>query len=159
MLLEGVDVSIQHVCPRTGRALRTVQLKKSSIAYCLDESDRRVLVIGRDKLQHEFPVLGGVQMLTRFVSEGKATLVIVRQNITVLLSRADPADLSTWCKALTSGGQVPSAKDVQRPQSADPLTKRSLSSPSAGARQVLSPLGTTNTPKIAGSKKSRDPGR
>lgn len=162
MLLDAVDVTLQHTCPRTGRALRTVTLKKSSIAYCIDESDQKVLLVGRDKQQRELPVAGGVQMHTRFMSDGKVTLVILRRNITVFLSGALPEALADWCKALVSGRRTLPANSATAPLSAgEQLPKRPVSSPESLSRKALQPLTpeNMNSPRLSDKKKARNPGR
>ena len=46
MWLTPVDVVIQTLCPRTGKLLESRKVGHTCIAYCLDEDDRRVLVVG-----------------------------------------------------------------------------------------------------------------
>ncbi|KAL1528927.1 hypothetical protein AB1Y20_010249 [Prymnesium parvum] len=98
-------VTLQQVCARGGHAVRTTTFKQSVIAYCIDESDRRVLRVGRDRNAQEFPVLGGVQLMTQFVRNGKATLILLKRSINLLLSDADPTALQQFCSALKTGGQ------------------------------------------------------
>ena len=70
MWLTPVDVVIQTLCPRTGKLLESRKVGHTCIAYCLDEDDRRVLIVGEGKQQREFPVQGGVRVIARFAAEG-----------------------------------------------------------------------------------------
>ena len=97
MRLDPVDISLVQVCPRTGRSLHSLALKQTAISYCLSETDcasaqaSRILVIGREeKSQREYPVAGGVKVIARLAAtEGKATLMLVKRNLQVML-RTDP---------------------------------------------------------------------
>eukprot|EP00966_Prymnesium_polylepis_P118611 2742022-Prymnesium_polylepis.1 len=160
MRLDACDVTTQQVCPRSGRVVRTMAYRRSCIAYCIDESERRVLMIGSDKDAAEYPVAGGVQMLTKFASDGKATLILPKRNTTILIANACPEALQRWCHALKTGGPPPAKAAAA---AAEPLSKRALSSPAIGsARRAplsdLSPSALASTPSVAAAKKARDPG-
>ena len=175
MRLDNVEVTTQHMCPRTGRTLRSVTAKRSCIAYMIDESDRRIIMVGRDKESHEYPVAGGVALLTKFVTTGKATLILQKRNITILLAKADPEALDRWCAALKHGVPPPPKSEAGRPSSVEPLSKRPLASgapafgsaparPNTGGGRAplsgLSPSAANNSPAIvAPEKKAREPGR
>ena len=170
MRLESCDVTTQQVCPRTGRVLRTVACKRSCIAYCIDEQDRRVLMIGSGNDARELPVVGGVQLLTKFASVGKATLVLPKRSTSILLSNADPSALQQWCDALKSGRPPPPKAEAGK-QPVDPNSKRPLNSPAsiggaggaapAGSRAPLASISPAcaNSPAAHAGKKARDPTR
>ena len=61
MWLTPVKLCIQVVCPRTGKLLESRTINSTSLAYCLDEHDRRVIVVGEGKESREYPVQGGVR--------------------------------------------------------------------------------------------------
>ena len=108
MRLDPVDVSIVQACPRTARTLSSRQFKRTCVSYAITEADSRVLSVGREsKHSIEYPVAGGVKVFARFVHEGKATLLLVRRNISLLLSGADPPALTAWLAALANGGRPP----------------------------------------------------
>ena len=108
MHIEPVTCAVVTLCPRTGRILASRKHHRTRVAFCLDDDDRKVLVVGADaKTAQEFAVAGGVRVHTKFVSAGKATLTIVRRNIQIMLSEADPSDLTRWCTSLTSGAPPP----------------------------------------------------
>ena len=50
MWLEGVEVVLQHL-DAAGRCLRTTTLRATRVGYAIDENERRVLTVGRDKKQ------------------------------------------------------------------------------------------------------------
>ena len=138
MWLTPVDVCIQIICPRSGKLLDSRRMNSTCIAYCLSEDDKRVLVVGEKKQEREYRLDGGVRTITRFASQGKATLQIVRRNITLLLSGADPDALSAWCSALLHGSGAPHKASMIAPsaqrqrQELDAFAKRPLSSRSPG---------------------------
>ena len=109
--LEPVDVTVQHICPGSGRVVRTTQQRATRIGFVVDDDGRRTLAIGRDKLMQEWAVAGGVRMHTRFVIEGKATLHVVRRNVQLMISGAEPPRLRAWIGALQSGRPPSSAAD------------------------------------------------
>lgn len=157
MWLTPVKLCIQVLCPRTGKLLESRTINGTSVAYCLDEDDRRMLVVGEGRDSREFPVQGGVRVITRFASEGKATLQLIRHNIMLLISGADPDALQEWCRALMSGGASRKAEmlapRVQRQQQELELAKRPLSSRSPGLANGVSPshAGKKARPRMPGS--------
>lgn len=163
MRFDGVDVTITLSCARTGRMIRSNTTKRSAIAYCVDESDRRVLVVGRDeKSSQDFPVAGGVQVITRFVHEGKATLIVPKRGLTLFLqvdlSQAD--ELGAWCRALTSGRPTPSAAapgagPAKRPLAAQRGTPSRPSRPPLSSRSPSSANGPSPAASVAPKKASR----
>ena len=157
MWLTPVKLCIQVLCPRTGKLLESRTINSTSVAYCLDEDDRRMLVVGEGRDSREFAVQGGVRVITRFATEGKATLQLIRRNIMLLISGADPDALQEWCKALMSGGASRKAEMLapraQRQQQELELAKRPLSSRSPGLANGVSPshAGKKARPRTPGS--------
>ena len=157
MWLTPVKLCIQVLCPRTGKLLESRTINSTSVAYCLDEDDRRMLVVGEGRDSREFAVQGGVRVITRFATEGKATLQLIRRNIMLLISGADPDALQEWCKALMSGGASRKAEMLapraQRQQQEPELAKRPLSSRSPGLANGVSPshAGKKARPRMPGS--------
>ena len=156
MWLTPVKLCIQVLCPRTGKLLESRTINSTSVAYCLDEDDRRMLVVGEGRDSREFAVQGGVRVITRFATEGKATLQLIRRNIMLLISGADPDSLQEWCKALMSGGASRKAEMLapraQRQQQELELAKRPLSSRSPGLANGVSPshAGKKARPRMPG---------
>ena len=72
--------------------------KEQLVRCCLEDivmGKLHGLCIGLDvKTQQELPVAGGVRVFGKFVSQGKATLTIVRRNIQLMISNADPQALT-----------------------------------------------------------------
>ena len=93
------DVRSRHAVPTHRAHLASRKHHRTRVAFCLDD-DRKVLVVGADaKTAQEFAVAGQAGY-TKFVSAGNA-LTIVRHNIQIMLSEADPSDLTRWCTSLT----------------------------------------------------------
>ena len=104
MRLGPCTVTVVTIDARTGVAVNTKAHAASAIAYCIDESNKRCLVVGTDdRSSREFAVAGGVKLLTRFVHEGKATLTLVRRSINLMISQAEPVALREWRQTLASG--------------------------------------------------------
>ena len=157
MKLEPVTVTVTHLCPSTGKVIHSKQTANTRIAFCLDESDKKCLVVGlKERDQRDLHVAGGVRVFNKFVSQGKATLTIVRKNIQVMLCNADPVALGAWCASLTSGGPPPLAKSTLAPtaspsrpaSSAPPFSKRPLgaSSKAGGAANAVGPFSPAGPP-------------
>ena len=157
MWLTPVKLCIQVVCPRTGKLLESRTINSTSLAYCLDEDDRRMLVVGEGKDCREFPVQGGVRVITRFATEGKATLQLIKRNTMLLISGADPDALQEWCRSLMSGGASRKAEmlapQAQRQRQELEFAKRPLSSRSPGFANSVSPshAGKKARPRMPGS--------
>lgn len=116
--LDPVDVMIVQACPRTGKTLSSKRLAATSVAYLIDEQDAKVLCVGREaKTMQEFAVVGGVKVLSRLASEGKATLTLVRRNIQLMLT-ANPDDLVRWLRSLAN----PAGTAAPTKRSLGPLT-------------------------------------
>ena len=64
MWLTPVKVCIQTLCPRTGKLLENRTVNSTSLAYCLDDDDRRMIVLGEGKESRDYPVQGGVRCAT-----------------------------------------------------------------------------------------------
>ena len=68
------NVTIVNLDFRTGGVLLSKTVNSTAISYCIDEGNRKCLVVGTDdRGSREFPVAGGVKLHTRFTHEGKAT--------------------------------------------------------------------------------------
>lgn len=108
MHLEPLAVTVVRLCTRTGKVLSQRQYNKTSIAFCIDDEMRQVFAIGTDpKTVQEFGVAGGVRFFTKFIAQGKVTLLLKKHNIQLMLSQADPQELTAWCRALASGKPPP----------------------------------------------------
>ena len=132
--LHEADVVVQTMCCRSGKVVRTQNVKRTCVGYCMDDANRALLVVGNtEKDQLEWAVAGGVQIIAKFAAQGKATFNIARQHKMIFISRADPQDLIAWLKALKGG--TPSSKALSRnPRGgasgspSRPLSKRTPSS-------------------------------
>ena len=145
MWIRNVACTLQTVCPRSGKLTHERVFRSTSVAYCIDERDQRVLVVGEGKQAIEYAVTGGVQLLTPLLSQGKCTLIIVKRNLRILVSDADAAELRAWCGSLASGRPPPPKASVPAPS---PLPKRTLSRASPSSANRL-------TPRVE-KKKARD---
>ena len=160
MHIEPVTCAVVTLCPRTGRILASRKHHRTRVAFCLDDDDRKVLVVGADaKTAQEFAVAGGVRVHTKFVSAGKATLTIVRRNIQIMLSEADPSDLTRWCTSLTSGAPPP--KKDSLPLGGAPTIfslppKRHLGPSSPAGANIARQTGAAGSPPNV-AKMSRPP--
>jgi hypothetical protein len=155
MHLEPVTATIVHVCPRTGRSLQTKTYGNTRITFAIDESNKKCLVVGTvEKLQQDFYVDGGVRIHAKFATQGKATLTMVRRNIQIMLSDADPESLIGWCRSLMSGQPPPPKADqpkaelppapMKRPMA--PSTSASANSPTPMSRSVAGPSAAATAP-------------
>ena len=104
MWIRNIACTLQTVCPRSGKLVSERTFRSTSVAYCIDERDQRVLVVGEGKQAIEYAVTGGVQLLTPLLSQGKCTLIIVKRNLRILVSDADAAELRAWCGSLAGIG-------------------------------------------------------
>ena len=48
MWIRNVACTLQTVCPRSGKLTHERVFRSTSVAYCIDERDQRVLVVGRE---------------------------------------------------------------------------------------------------------------
>ena len=109
-----VDMEVVKTCPRTGRVLSSRAYKGTGVTYALTDDDKRLIALGRDaKAQAEFLIEGSVQMHTRLAREGKATLILARRNLSLMLRTADAAALMRWLSCLSSGG-APAPGPIKR---------------------------------------------
>ncbi|EOD36452.1 hypothetical protein EMIHUDRAFT_252361, partial [Emiliania huxleyi CCMP1516] len=151
--LDNVDVLVQTLCARSQRPVRTQQMRRTAIGFCLDDSNRALLVVGdraKEKEQHEWPVAGGVALLARFVRDGKATLTLARQHKQILLSNAEPARLAEWLHALKGGA---AGRRDERPAASPPprpLAKRTPAAANVAASPSLA------SPTVVSRRKARD---
>lgn len=142
MRLEPVTVTLVHVCPRTGRPLQTKTHCNTRITFAIDESNKKCLVVGTvEKLQQDFHVDGGVRIHAKFASQGKATLTLVRRNVQIMLSDADPEALIGWCRSLMSGQPPP-------PKAEQPKVQPKVDLPGPMKRPMApSTASSVNSPK------------
>ena len=148
MWLRDVSVTVNTLHATDGRVVRSRAFTKTSLGYCLDDHHRRTLAIGEEqKLIQEYAVAGGVKMHTKFASNGKATLQLVKSHVMLLIKTANPRELQSWLRALQSGGRPSAASDDLAKR---PLGQRSMSSANAGS----SPSGCS--PAGLPKKKSRE---
>jgi ATP-dependent DNA helicase PIF1 len=145
--LESADVTLQYLCPQTGTCQRSSVVKATRVGFCLDETDRRVLTVGRDRALQEWAVQGGVRVHNRFMEHGKLTLHLVKRNLQLLLSNADPAQLRAWCRALAG----PPAPRGEEP------AKRPLGASSTLNTPAVSPAGRSKKPRDLGEAPAQTP--
>ena len=145
--LESADVTLQYLCPQTGTCQRSSVVKATRVGFCLDETDRRVLTVGRDRALQEWAVQGGVRVHNRFMEHGKLTLHLVKRNLQLLLSNADPAQLRAWCRALAG----PPAPRGEEP------AKRPLGASSTLNTPAVSPAGRSKKPRDFGEAPAQTP--
>ena len=174
MRLHPCTVTVVTLDAPSGRVLSSRSHNASAIAYCIDESNKRCLVVGTDdRTSREFSVAGGVKLHNRFMHEGKATLTLMRRNINLMISNAAPHELKEWMHALASGrppppkAEVPSssgaapaagADSSARPASAPPKRHLAPATPSrANARGGGGSPGLHDAPRSKG-KMGRAPG-
>ena len=155
MRLGPCTVTIVTLDPRTGSVLSTIVQKSSAIAFCIDESNKKCLVVGaEERSAREYRVAGGVKMHTRFINDGKATLSLVHRNINLMVSNADPRALKEWTQTLMSGRPpAPTASSPPRPGSSA-STSTAAPNVSAPPKRHLAP----STPSRA-NKDSTSPGQ
>ena len=146
MRLHPCAVTVVTLDPRTGGVVNSKTHSTTAIAYCIDEANRKCLVVGLDdKHSREFSVVGGVKLHTRFVHEGKATLQLLKRNMNLMISNADPQALREWVQALASG-RPPAPKEAAgsssspRPASAPPKRHLAPSTPSRANTGSPDPL-------------------
>ena len=116
MRLHPCTVNVVQLDVRTGQIISSKSYNKTAIAFMIDESNKKCLVVGTDdKFTREYPVHGGVKMHTKFVSQGKATLTLVKRNLSLMISNVEPSALEAWIRSLASGRPPPPTSVFELP--------------------------------------------
>ena len=171
MRLHPCTVTCVTIDTRTGGVIQSQAHNMTAIAFCIDEGNHKCLVVGTDdKKSREFRVAGGVKLHTRFASQGKATLTLVKRNINLMISNADPDSLIEWTATLTSGRPpapraAPTATAVTSPRPASappkrmlaPLTPSRANTASSPGQQQQAPRSKGKMGRGAGCSRARRP--
>ena len=160
MRLHPCTITVVTLHPSTGAVLSSKAHSSSAIAYCIDESNKKCIKVGvDDKYSREYSVQGGVKLHARFVDQGKATLTLVKRNINLMISQADPAALKEWMHSLATGRPPPpppppppasaaSSSSSPRPASAPPKRHLAPSTPSGANAASASPRDSRSKGKM-----------